>query len=168
MNARPEIALIVARARNGVIGRDNTLPWRLRDDLQLFKQRTLGCPVIMGRKTWESLGKPLPGRINIVISRQPAFCAEGAVVVHSMEEAVDACQAAERAFVIGGAQIYAQWLQHADVLWMTEVAADVAGDTCFPELPPGRYREVSRQHFAADARNDYSFDVVEYRAQPAA
>ena len=160
---KPKIAVIVARARNGVIGRENTLPWRLRDDLQLFKQRTLGCPVIMGRKTWESLGRPLPGRLNVVISRQADYTAPGANVVASLAEAIAACENAEKVFIIGGAQIYAQALDLAEVLWITEVDADVEGDTCFPEFDPDWFGEVSREHFAASEHNQFAFDVVEYR-----
>ena len=160
---KPKIAVIVARARNGVIGRENTLPWRLRDDLQLFKQRTLGCPVIMGRKTWESLGRPLPGRLNVVISRQADYTAPGANVVASLAEAIAACGDAEKVFVIGGAQIYAQALDLAEALWITEVDADVEGDTCFPEFDPDWFGEVSREHFAASEHNQFAFDVVEYR-----
>lgn len=160
---RPEIALIVARARNGVIGRDNALPWRLRADLQQFKQRTLGCPVIMGRKTWESLGRPLPGRHNLVISRQAGYRAEGASVVTSLADAVAACGNAARVFVIGGAQIYAQALEIADVLWISEVDCEVEGDARFPPLPAGSFREVARQHFGADEHNQFAFDVLELR-----
>ncbi len=161
--SRPELAIIVARASNGVIGRANTLPWRLRDDLQQFKQRTLGCPVIMGRKTWESLSRPLPGRHNIVITRQADYQAEGATVVGSLSEAIAACAAAERAFIIGGAQIYAEALPLADVLWISEVQADVEGDARFPSFAASQFHEVSRQGFAASDSNDFAFDVVEYR-----
>lgn len=161
--SQPELAIIVARASNGVIGRANTLPWRLRDDLQQFKQRTLGCPVIMGRKTWESLGRPLPGRHNIVITRQADYRPEGATVVGSLAEAIATCAAAERAFIIGGAQIYAEALPLADVLWISEVQADVEGDARFPSFAANQFHEVSRQAFAASDSNDFAFDVVEYR-----
>lgn len=161
--SRPEIALIVARARNGVIGRDNTLPWRLRADLQHFKQRTQGCPLIMGRKTWESLPGMLPGRPHIVISRQADYSAPGARVVGSLADALSACSNAERAFVIGGAQIYAEALDMADVLWISEIAADVEGDTCFPAFDASVFAEASRTHVAADDTNQYPFDIVELR-----
>ncbi|GAB2898386.1 dihydrofolate reductase [Uliginosibacterium flavum] len=162
---KPEVAIIVARARNGVIGRENTLPWRLREDLQLFKQRTLGCPVIMGRKTWESLGRPLPGRLNIVVSRQADYLATGASVVASLPDAINTCGNAEKVFILGGAQIYAQALDQdlADVLWITEVDADVEGDTRFPDFDPVWFGEISREHFAASEHNQFAFDVVEYR-----
>lgn len=163
MSAKPEIAVIVARARNGVIGRDNALPWRLRDDLQLFKQRTLGSPMIMGRKTWESLGRPLPGRRHIVVSRQADYQAPGIEVVHSLADAVAACQDTEKVFVIGGAQIYAQALALADVLWITEVDTELEGDACFPAFDPAGFRACSREHFQASDKNQFAFDVVEYR-----
>lgn len=161
--SKPEVAVIVARARNGVIGRENTLPWRLRDDLQLFKQRTLGAPIIMGRKTWESLGRPLPGRLNVVVTRQADYQAAGTCVVTSLPEAILACGDAKKVFIIGGAQIYAQALDQADVLWITEVDADVEGDTHFPVFDPVWFGEVSREHFAASEHNQFAFDVVEYR-----
>ena len=163
MSTKPEIAIIVARAHNGVIGRKNTLPWRLRDDLRQFKQRTLGCPVIMGRKTWESLGRPLPGRHNVVVSRQPDYRAAGATVTPSLEAAIAACGDAARVFILGGAQIYAQVLALTDVLWITEVEADIDGDAYFPPLPPGVFVEAKREHFNADANNEFAFDIVEYR-----
>lgn len=163
--SRPEIALIVARARNGVIGRNNALPWRLRDDLQQFKQRTSGHSIIMGRKTWESLGRPLPNRRHIVVSRQADYHAEGITVVGSLAAAIDACAGVERAFIIGGAEIYAQSLELADVLWITEVDAEVEGDAWFPPLPANRFTEVSRQHFDASEQNEFAFDVVEYRVR---
>jgi len=164
MSARPEVAIIVARARNGVIGRNNALPWRLRTDLQQFKQRTLGSPIIMGRKTWESLGRPLPGRQNIVISRQADYLATGAQVVSGLKEAIAASVEAKRVFVIGGAQIYAEALNLADVMWISEIHADIEGDALFPQFDPVWFREISREHFAADAHNEYPFDIVEYRS----
>ena len=101
-----ELAIIVARAKNGVIGVNNTLPWHLPEDLKHFKNTTLGCPIIMGRNTWVSLGRPLPGRRNLVVSRNPEFKAEGAETFTSLEDAIDACSGVEKAFIIGGAQIY--------------------------------------------------------------
>jgi len=161
--SKPEIALIVARARNGVIGRNNALPWRLRDDLQQFKRLTQGHTIIMGRKTWESLGRLLPNRRHIVISRQPDYHAEGITVVDSLPAAIAACSEGEQAFIIGGAQIYAQSLDLVDVLWITEVDAEVEGDAYFPAIPAGRFTEASRQHFDASEVNDYPFNMVEYR-----
>jgi len=159
----PDLILIAAVARNGVIGRQNTLPWRLKADLAHFKRTTLGCPVMMGRKTWESLGKALPGRLNIVISRNAAYQAEGALVVPSLEAALRAADASDKAFLIGGAQLYAQSIAAADRLILTEVHADIAGDAWFPDVDPTRFREVSRSHLPADADNEYAVDFVEYQ-----
>lgn len=138
--------LIYARAANGVIGKDNRLPWHLPEDLAHFKRTTIGCPVIMGRKTWDSLPpkfRPLPGRLNIVVTRDPDFVAEGAAVVHSLEAARAMCPEGGTAWVIGGAQIYAQALPLAIEVVVTEIAQDFEGDAFAPVL--GReWREVAR------------------------
>jgi dihydrofolate reductase len=160
---RPEIALIAAVARNGTIGRDNALPWRLRADLAHFRAVTIGHPVLMGRKTWESLVKPLPGRRNLVLTRQPGYRAQGAEVFTSEDEALAALEGVPRVFVIGGAEIYRILLQKADTLFLTEVAADVAGDASFPDFDRTRFREISRATRMADADNEYPVDFVEYR-----
>lgn len=154
------LTLIVARARNGVIGRDNTLPWRLPEDLQHFKRTTLGAPIIMGRKTWDSLGRPLPGRANIVVSRNPDFAPEGAIVVASLEAAAQACGDVAEAFVIGGAQIYAQALPLARRVLATEVHARVEGDAFFPLLPAFQWKETARERQPAE--NGYEYDFVTY------
>jgi dihydrofolate reductase len=149
------IALIVAVARNGVIGRDNTLPWRLPADLKHFKATTLGKPIVMGRKTFESLGKPLPGRTNIVITRDESFSAEGAVVVHTIEAALQAADAiavrdgAAEIMVIGGAEIYRQALPLAQVLYYTRVELDVDGDAHFPAIDWAQWQCLEQQRFAA-------------------
>ncbi|MDR0564754.1 MAG: dihydrofolate reductase [Azoarcus sp.] len=161
--ARPEIVLIAAVARNGVIGRDNALPWRLKADLARFRAATMGHPVLMGRKTWESLAKPLPGRRNIVLTRQPSYHAPGAEVFDSADKALAALKQAGRVFVIGGAEIYRALLPKADVLMLTEIAADVAGDAYFPHFDRTQFREASRMSHAADAENEFSADFVEYR-----
>jgi len=165
MNAppRPEIVTIAAVARNGVIGRDNALPWRLKADLAHFRAATMGHPVLMGRKTWESLAKPLPGRRNLVLTRQPGYRAQGAEVFASVEEALAALKDAARVFVIGGAEIYRILLQKTDILLLSEVAADVAGDARFPDFDRACFKEVSRTTHAADADNEYAVDFVEYR-----
>lgn len=164
MNTRAELAIIVARARNGVIGRENTLPWRLRDDLQQFKQRTTGHTIIMGRKTWESLGRPLPDRRHLVISRQSDYSVpEGVELFPSLETAVAACPTDQTAYVIGGAEIYRQALPLADVLLISEVAAEITGDAFFPDIPKAEFREMGRVHFESGERNEFAFDVVEYR-----
>ncbi|MCB1961678.1 MAG: dihydrofolate reductase [Rhodocyclaceae bacterium] len=159
----PALVLIAAVASNGVIGRDNALPWRLKADLAHFKRTTLGCPVVMGRKTWESLGRPLPGRTNVVVSRNPAFRAEGAQVAASLDAAVARCGDAATIFVIGGAQLYAEAIERAQRLIVTEVHARVDGDARFPPIDPAQFEETARSHRQADADNDHPVDFVEYR-----
>jgi len=154
------IALIAALARNGVIGRDNQLPWRLSADLQHFKRLTMGKPIVMGRKTWESLGRPLPGRRNIVITRDAAFRAEGCVVTHSIDEALGAAAGSDEVMIIGGAELYAQALPRADRLYLTEVRADVDGDVRFPPIDAADWIEVERQSYLADEKNEYDIDFV--------
>lgn len=160
---RPEITVIAAVARNGVIGRDNGLPWRLKADLAHFKRTTIGHPVVMGRKTWASLGRPLAGRRNIVVSRNRNLRAEGAQVVDSLDAAISACEDDETIFVIGGAQLYAQVLPIADRLLITEIQSAVEGDARFPDFDRSNFHETQRTHHMADAENDHAVDFVEYR-----
>jgi dihydrofolate reductase len=156
----PRLELVVAVARNGVIGRDNGLPWRLPDDLRHFKRTTIGRPVLMGRRTWQSLGKPLPERLNLVLTRDPAFAAPGATVVHTLDAARAAAGAAEALMVIGGADLYRQVLTDAAVLHLTEVHADVDGDVRFPDFDRGRWRETWREEHPADERHALPFAFV--------
>jgi len=160
---KPRLVLIAAVAKNGVIGRDNAMPWRLPEDLQRFKALTMGHPVIMGRKTWASLGRPLPGRRNIVISRDGDYRAPGALVVASLAAALAACADADTAFVIGGAQIYAQALPMADRLELTEIARDFAGDTHFPAIDHHSWREIARE--SRLSANGLAYDFVTYQHQ---
>ena len=157
-----ELHLIYARARNGVIGRDNTLPWHLPEDLAHFKRLTLGCPVIMGRKTWDSLPpkfRPLPGRSNIVITRRPDWQSPGATAAHGLEAALALCAQAEHVWVIGGAQIYAQALPLATTVEVTEIDADFEGDAHAPALgAPWR----AHQREAHTAVNGLSYSFVRY------
>lgn len=142
-----KLNLILARARNGVIGRDNQLPWHLPEDLAHFKKTTMGAPVIMGRKTWDSLParfRPLPGRLNVVVTRQTDWQAPGALVAHSVEQACQLCPADSTAWVIGGAELYAQALPIADSAVITEIDADFDGDAYAPPFGPG-WQEQSRQ-----------------------
>lgn len=162
---RTEVVLIAAVARNGVIGRDNALPWRLKADLAHFRAATVGHPVLMGRKTWESLGRPLPGRRNIVVTRDPTYAASGAEVFPSLDAAL-AATGTTKVFVIGGAEIYRQTLQRADTLVLTEVGADVSGDAFFPAFDRAHFIETRRETHAADADNELPFDFVEYRRKP--
>jgi dihydrofolate reductase len=162
-------SLVVAVARNGVIGRDNQLPWRLPDDLKYFKQVTMGHPVIMGRRTYQSIGKPLPGRKNIVVTHDRAFRAPGCVVAHSLAEAWQAAEGADEACVIGGTTLFEETLAGADVIHLTEVEADVPGDTYFPPFDRSAWRETEIARHPADARNAYPFRIVRLeRREPAA
>ena len=154
------LTLIAAMARNGVIGKDNALPWHLPEDLKHFKELTTGHAVIMGRKTWESLParfRPLPGRQNIVVTHNAAYTVEGATVVHSLDEALAKVDAGRTAFVIGGAQLYAFALPQATRLELTEIAAEVDGDANFPAINPDDWREVARQSGVSDAGLGYAF-----------
>ena len=153
-------SLVVAMARNRVIGRDNQLPWRLPADLAYFKQVTMGNPVVMGRRTYESIGKPLPGRLNIVVTRNPAFRAPGCTVVGSLDEAWRIAGDADEVSVIGGTSIFAEALPVADRIHLTEVQAEVPGDTFFPQFDRSQWteREVSRH--APDEKHAYPFRIV--------
>lgn len=149
------ISLIVAASTNNAIGIRGDLPWRLSDDLKRFKAVTMGKPIIMGRKTWDSIGRPLPGRQNIVITRQPGFSAEGCDVVASVAEAVAMAGDVDEVMVIGGSQIYELALPFADRIYLTRVHAEVMGDAFFPEVDESRWRLVSEERHAADERNDF-------------
>jgi dihydrofolate reductase len=161
--SRPRtIALIAAIADNGVIGRDNALPWRLSDDLRRFKRLTLGHPVIMGRLTYESMGCPLPGRHNIVLSRRNDFAVQGAAVSASLEAGLAAVADAEVAFILGGRQLFEAALEFADRLYLTRVHAEVPGDVFFPELRPGVWTLEQSTHHQADARNEFDYTFEDY------
>jgi dihydrofolate reductase len=163
------LALIAAVADNGVIGRGGTLPWRLSADLRRFKLLTMGHPIIMGRRTWESIGRPLPGRTSIVITRQPRYETgfPDVRVAADLNVALDLAAAApggdQIAFVIGGGEVYAAALPHATRLYFTRVLASVPGDAYFPPLDLREWRLLSGENFAADAKNDYPhcFEVYE-------
>ncbi len=163
----PRLELVVAAARNGVIGRDNGLPWHLPADLAHFKRVTLGHPILMGRRTWESIGRPLPGRQNIVLTRDPAFHAGGATVVHTLAAARAAAAGAERLMVIGGEELFRACLDEAAVLHLTEVDADVAGDVRFPPWRREEWQEVTREAHPADARHAYPYSFVTLRRRAA-
>jgi dihydrofolate reductase len=160
----PRLTLVVAYARNRVIGRDNALPWKLPGDLAHFKRTTLGHPIVMGRKTWESLGRPLPGRTNVVITRNADYVAEGAVVVPDIDAALRAAGDTDEVFIIGGAQVFGAVLDHADRVIATEIKAEVEGDSWFPYLPSFRWREISREPQAEE--NGYAYDFVIYERVP--
>lgn len=130
-----KIALFVAAARNGVIGGGNKMLWRVPEDFAHFKRTTMGHPIVMGRKTWESIGRPLPGRRNVVVTRNPDYRAEGAELAPSLEAAFKMLNGDGTIFVIGGGEIYRQALPRADVVWLTKIGADFEGDATFPDLP---------------------------------
>jgi dihydrofolate reductase len=161
------LAIIVAMARNRAIGRENTLPWRISGDLQFFKRTTLGKPVVMGRKTFESIGRPLPGRQNIVITRNSTWCADGVAVAASLEQALELAQkvaerdAAGEVMVIGGAEIYRQALPLARRLYVTEVDAEVDGDAFFPVLD-NNWQETGRDCYPASEKDEYNYCLVQY------
>jgi len=161
------VAIVVAVADNGVIGRGNALPWDLPDDLQHFKRTTLGRPIIMGRKTFESIGRPLPGRLNIILTRDASWNAEGVTAVTSMDEAIDVAEGqafidgADSVMVIGGAEIYRQALPFASRAFLTRVHGSVSGDAYFDLDALESWREVSRVLVEAGDRNSHDFSVIE-------
>jgi len=161
-----KVTVIVARSRNGVIGKDNDLPWHLPADLKYFKQVTMGHHILMGRKTWESIGRALPGRTSIVITRDVNYKAEGAAIAHSLAEAIEKARQGgdTEAFIIGGAEIITQAVKQglADHLHLTEIQADVDGDIFLEAPNPGLWKELSREHYKADEKNNMDFDFVEY------
>lgn len=163
------ISLVVAASENNVIGKDNRLLWHLPNDMKFFKNTTWGMPVIMGRKTFESLGKPLAGRTNIVMTRDKDFTAKGATVCSNMEEAMKAAAEtdAKEVFVIGGGEVYKQVLPHANRVYLTRVHTKLEGDAFFPELPATDWILLSQLDFTADAKHAfaYSFQVWQRNAQ---
>ena len=158
------ISIIVAVSENGVIGKDNQLLWRLPDDLKRFKKLTLGHPIIMGRKTFDSIGKPLPGRTSIVITRNPDFKLEGVMVVHSLEKAVEEARKIEEQeiFIIGGGELYRQALPVTNKLYVTEVETVTSGDTFFEIKDPENWIETERIVHKADERHLFGFNFVDY------
>ena len=156
------ISIIVAASANNVIGSQGDLPWRLSDDLKRFKAMTMGKPIVMGRKTWESIGRPLPGRQNIVITRQADFQADGCDVVSSPRAALAAAGGADEIMVIGGSQVYALFLPDAERLYLTRVHAKIEGDAYFPEIRESEWRLVSDEDHAADDRNAFDFSFRTY------
>ncbi len=157
---KPRVSVIAALARNRVIGIENRLPWRLPEDLAHFKALTLNHPILMGRKTFESLGRPLPGRTNIVITRNPDYRPEGCLVADSIPAALALCEDADEVFFIGGAELYAQAIPLADRLYLTEVDIEAAGDAWFPEYDAHAFREVSRTSHTGEKGDALQFDFV--------
>jgi len=159
---KPRISVIAALARNRVIGIENRLPWRLPEDLAHFKALTLNHPILMGRKTFESLGRPLLGRTNVVITRNPHYCKDGCLVADSIPAAIALCQDVDEIFFIGGADLYAQAIPLADRLYLTEVDIEAAGDAWFPEYDKRAFREISRESHAGEKGDALRFDFVVY------
>ncbi len=158
-----KLAIIVATDEQGLIGRENDLPWKLSADLQYFRRVTMGKPIIMGRSTHESIGRALPGRHNIVVTKNTDYQADGCTIVHSIAEAITACNDVEEVMVMGGASLYKQFLPQADKLYLTQVHASLEGDTWFPDWQTDDWIELSREDYSSDEKNefDYSFIVLE-------
>lgn len=156
-----EINIIVAHSRNGAIGKDNKLLWKLKDDMKFFKTVTTDCTVIMGRKTYESIGRPLPNRTNIVITRQKGYKADNCIVVSSLEEAIRKVYRNQKVFIIGGGEIYKQGLKIATRVYATQVDCDLNGDTYFEALDE-KWQWKETKSFDKNEDNEYSFDIVTY------
>ena len=143
----PELIIIVAIAKNGVIGRDGQMPWHLPSDLKHFKETTMKYPLIMGRKTYDSIGRPLPGRDNIVLTRDKSLTLEGCIVVHSLEEALACCKDVEKVFIIGGGDIFVRSMALADTVIVTALEREVEGDVYFPEIDKARFKQTSSTRY---------------------
>ncbi|MBU6467998.1 MAG: dihydrofolate reductase [Betaproteobacteria bacterium] len=163
MKHKPSLAMIVAMSENRVIGKDNTLPWHLPADLAFFKRTTLGHPVIMGRKTYLSIGKPLPGRRNLILSRDQHFSVANAEVYSSITDALDHCAETEQVFIIGGAELFKLTLDLTKDLYVTEIQANLDGDTYFPELDFSQWQVVSKTPHAQDEKNQYDMCFIHYQ-----
>ncbi|OIP12875.1 MAG: diacylglycerol kinase [Betaproteobacteria bacterium CG2_30_59_46] len=161
---KPRLSIIAAMAKNRTIGIDNTLPWRLPEDLKHFKALTLGHHILMGRKTWESLPGKLPGRTSVVITRSRDLQAPGCIVANSIEDAITACGGDDEVFFIGGAELYRQALDIADRLYLTEIQSEFKGDAWFPEFDPGLWRETGRK--PCKSENGLECDFVVYDKKP--
>lgn len=159
---KPRLSIICGMDRNRLIGNNNALPWRLPADLAFFKQTTLGKPVLMGRKTWESIGRALPGRRNIVITRNADFKPEGGETANSIESALALVEGHPEAMLMGGANLYQQTIDIADVLYITEINHVFDGDAWFPEIDSAHWKEVSREEHQADEKNPYDYAFVKY------
>jgi dihydrofolate reductase len=168
--SQPLVSLIVAMAQNGVIGRDNALPWRLPEDLKRFKAFTLGKTILMGRKTYESIGRPLPGRANLVLTRDRNWIAAGVIVVHSVEQALTQAGPGKELVAIGGAEIYRLVLPFARRIYLTHVHADVPGDTFFPDFDSTQWADVECRTHPADEQHAFplTFVTLERRTAPEA
>ena len=164
----PLVSMIVAMAQNGVIGRDNSLPWRLPEDLRRFKAITLGKPILMGRKTFESIGRPLPQRLNFVLTRNPQWRAEGVIAVTSVAEVLRKVRDTDELVGIGGAEIYRLLMPFARRIYLTQVHAEVPGDTSFPDFDPTQWVDAEFSEYRADEKNAYdmTFVTLERKSAP--
>jgi dihydrofolate reductase len=154
-------SIVVAVAENGVIGNGNQLPWRLPDDLRRFKELTLGKPMVMGRRTYDSIGRPLPGRTSIVVTRQQGLRIDGCIVVNSLEAALDAAGPVPEVVIVGGAELYQHALPRVDLIHLTRVHASIPGDTFFPELDPQQWHEATLARHPVDDRHAHAFSFIE-------
>jgi dihydrofolate reductase len=156
----PKLSLIVAMSRNGIIGKDNALPWHLSGDLKRFRAVTMGHHIVMGRKTFESIGRLLPGRQTVIVSRNPRYRFDGAVVVASIDAAIEVCDADREIFFIGGAELYRQVLDRVTRIYLTEVDTELVGDAYFPPFDRQGWQEVSRETYSADEANQYPYQFI--------
>ena len=161
-DAARHVSVIVAMAHNRVIGAGNKIPWHLPAELKLFKTITMGHHIVMGRNTWESIGRLLPGRTSVIVTRQPAYRVEGAVMASSIETALDVCKGDDEIFIIGGAQLYAAAMPYANRLYLTVVDADIAGDAFMPAYDPAAWHQRSAQSYPADEKNPYAYEQTVY------
>ena len=157
-----KVSLIVAMANNRVIGINNTLPWHLPADLKHFKALTMGHHILMGRKTYESIGKPLPGRTSVVITRNTDYAAAGVTIAHNLEAAIAACGGDPEIFIIGGAELYRQAIQLADRIYLTEIELEITGDAHFTELDKSVWKEAGRVSHAPDEKNPHRYHFIVY------
>lgn len=160
---QPRISIIVAMAQNRTIGINNTLPWRCPEDLKHFKSLTMGHHMIMGRKTYDSIGKPLPGRTTVVVTRNPGLKIEGCIVTHSLEQAIAACAGDDEIFIVGGAELYTQALPLADTIYLTEIQQEVMGDAHFPAFKQQEWREMAREPRAQEIPQPLIYHFVTYQ-----
>ncbi len=156
------LSILAAASENNILGKDNQLVWTLKDDTAFFKNKTLGHTVIMGRKTFDSMGKPLPKRRNIIVSRNTTLEIPQAEVIHSLNDAIGLCRQEEEVFLIGGAELYKLGMSLADRIYLTRVHANIEGDAYFPELDPNIWKQVHTESFPSDSRNDHPFSFLTY------
>lgn len=162
-NPESSLSIIVAMAKNRTIGINNTLPWRCPEDLKHFKALTMGHHMIMGRKTFDSIGKPLPGRTTVVVTRNTGLKIDGCLIAHSLPQAIAACAGDDEIFIVGGAELYAQALPLANTLYVTEIQQDVAGDAHFPPFDPRTWTEISREIRRQETPQVLDYHFVAYR-----